>query len=97
MAGVDALMANHKPHGELPSQAPDVTEPQLLGAVLRFLTCGSDLRYEKGRPWRRPRRRDHPGLPPRYVPGKQQIFRTEEQTCRKLDALQLDAKPKVAT
>ncbi len=33
--------------------------------------------------------------PPQYQPGKQQLFRTEEQTRRELDALRLKAKPKV--
>ena len=33
--------------------------------------------------------------PPQYLPGKQQLFRTEEQARRELDALRLKAKPKV--
>ena len=33
--------------------------------------------------------------PPQYAPGKQQLFRTEEQARRELEALRLKAKPKV--
>ena len=33
--------------------------------------------------------------PPQYAPGKQQLFRTEEQARRELDALRLKAKPRV--
>ena len=33
--------------------------------------------------------------PPQYQPGKQQLFRTEEQARRELEALRLKAKPKV--
>ena len=33
--------------------------------------------------------------PPQYQPGKQQLFRTEEQTRRELDALRLKARPRV--
>ena len=34
--------------------------------------------------------------PPQYAPGKQQLFRTEEQARRELDALRVKAKPRVA-
>ena len=34
-------------------------------------------------------------FPPQYQPGKQQLFRTEEQTRRELEALRMKAKPKV--